>query len=92
MSKTTETVGIVTTVHGSNNYRVEVGTEEAPREILCHLSGKMCRFRINIQVGDEVTVDIPPPYDRGRITFRGVKGESGASSERGKAKRKKGRR
>ncbi len=84
-SRTLETHGTVLIVLGNNNYTVELSEGEATREILCHLSGKMRRFRINIIPGDEVTVEIPPPFDKGRITFRGRK-----SDRLEKASKKKG--
>ncbi|MEK7473481.1 MAG: translation initiation factor IF-1 [Patescibacteria group bacterium] len=39
--------------------------------ILCHLSGKMRRYRIRLTHGDEVQVEMTP-YDltKGRITYR----------------------
>lgn len=80
-----EMMGTVMKVLGNNNYSVEVGeTEEQKREILCHLGGKMRRFRINIIPGDEVTLDVPPPYDKGRITFRGKKEDRFVSTGRQK--------
>lgn len=68
---TIETVGEVISVLGNNNYRVRVPLAEG-KEItpLCHLSGKMRQFKINVIAGDKVKVAIPPPYDKGRITFR----------------------
>lgn len=68
-----EGLGTVVKVLGNNNYEVEVGEGETVKTVLCHLRGKMQRFRINVIPGDEVTVEVPPPYDRGRITFRGKK-------------------
>lgn len=40
-------------------------------EVLAHMSGKMRRFRIRINPGDRVKVELSP-YDlnRGRITYR----------------------
>jgi translation initiation factor IF-1 len=72
-TETIETTGIVTKVLGKNNYRVEIGEGDNVKEVLCYMRGKMSRFRISIVAGDEVTVEIPPPYDRGRITYRGKK-------------------
>lgn len=39
--------------------------------VLCHLAGKMKKFRIRVIVGDDVNVEMTP-YDleKGRITFR----------------------
>ena len=90
MSEPLETTGVVTRILGNNNYLVEVTTEVSSGEILCHLGGKMRRFRIGVIVGDEVTVEIPPPYDKGRITFRGKKAER-KEAERKPNQRRKGR-
>ncbi len=73
MPKPYEGVGIVEKILGNNNYNVVITEGEVEKTVLCHLSGKMRRFRINVIPGDEVTVEIPPPYDQGRITFRGKK-------------------
>jgi translation initiation factor IF-1 len=73
MSKngTLETVGEVLAVLGNNNYRVSVPVTEGKFITpLCHLAGKMRQFKINVIVGDKVKVVVPPPYDKGRITFR----------------------
>jgi translation initiation factor IF-1 len=44
---------------------------ENGQTILCHLSGKMRKFRIRLLPGDEVKVEISP-YDltKGRIVYR----------------------
>jgi translation initiation factor IF-1 len=44
---------------------------ENGHEVLAHVSGKMRKFKIRVNPGDEVTVEMSP-YDltRGRITFR----------------------
>ena len=49
-------------------FRVEL---ENGHKVLAHISGKMRRYRIRINPGDRVTVELSP-YDltRGRITFR----------------------
>ncbi|MFC1727548.1 translation initiation factor IF-1 [Patescibacteria group bacterium] len=49
-------------------FRVELADE---RVVLCHLSGKMRRYRIKVMPGDKVKVELTP-YDeaRGRITYR----------------------
>lgn len=86
MSDTIECMGTVIQVMGNNNYRVEIGEEDKKRELLCHLGGKMRRFKINILPGDDVTVQVPPPYDKGRITFRGAKPER---ADRGSKKKKR---
>ncbi len=53
----------------STHFRVELDDGEI---ILCHLAGKLRRFRIKILTGDRVTVEVSP-YDlkRGRIVYRG---------------------
>ena len=49
-------------------FRVRLQNEQA---ILCHLSGKMRKFRIRLLPGDEVKVEMTP-YDltKGRIVYR----------------------
>jgi translation initiation factor IF-1 len=44
---------------------------ENDHEVLAHLAGKMRRFRIRVNPGDKVRVEVSP-YDltRGRIVFR----------------------
>jgi len=82
-----EGLGTVVKVLGNNNYEVAVGEGD------CHLRGKMQRFRINVIPGDEVTVEVPPPYDKGRITFRGKKEDWVARGKGNKQvkRRKKGK-
>ena len=93
MSETYEGLGEVEKVLGNNNYLVQVDISDGTKTILCHLSGKMRRFRINVIVGDQVTVEIPSPYDKGRITFRGKKEErpERAAKKKDTRKRPKGR-
>ena len=68
--------GTVQNIMGNNNYRVLItSTGGSEREVLCHLSGKMRQYKIKVLVGDEVRVTVPPPYELGRITFRGRKKE-----------------
>ena len=52
----------------STNFRVEFGDR---KQALCHLSGRMRRYRIKILPGDKVLVELSP-YDetRGRIVYR----------------------
>lgn len=77
-------------VLGNNNYSVEIGEEEdQKRSLMCHLSGKMRRFKINIIPGDQVTIEVPPPYDKGRITFRGKKEERPDRESKKKDSRKR---
>lgn len=44
---------------------------ENGHEVVCHLSGKIRKFRINILPGDQVDVELSP-YDltKGRIVYR----------------------
>lgn len=71
MSNTLEATGVVESVLGNNNFRVLVDVPGVGnRSILCHLAGKMRQFSINVILGDKVKVVVPPPYDKGRITFR----------------------
>ena len=66
-----EVDGVVKKVMGNNNYLVEVTTESGKTgEVVCHLSGKMRQYKINVISGDVVKVILPPPFDKGRITFR----------------------
>ena len=72
MSKTiTGLEGVVTHVHGNDQYNVKVEVEGTERSVLCYLCGKMKKHRIGVLVNDQVVITVPPPYDRGRITFRG---------------------
>jgi len=84
-----EGVGTVVKVLGNNNYDVEIGEGEAARNVICYLKGKMQRFRINVVPGDEVMVEIPPPYDRGRIVFRGKKEDRTVRNPGGDGPKKK---
>jgi len=65
-----EIEGRVDRVLGNNNYRVAVEVEGKEHVVLCHLAGKMLRYKINVLPGDRVRLVLPPPFDRGRITFR----------------------
>ena len=68
--------GIVKNVMGNNNYLVTVSFPNGQEhDILCHLSGKMRQFKIKVLTEDAVRVIVPPPYQQGRITFRGKKRE-----------------
>ena len=97
MGDTYEGVGTVEKVLGNNNYHIQISIgeegDEVSRTVLCHLSGKMRRFRINVIPGDEVTVEVPSPYDKGRITFRGRKEErpDKGAKKKDTRKRPKGR-
>lgn len=52
----------------STTFRVQ---SQDGKEVLCHLSGKMRRYRIKVLPGDKVLMEISP-YDesRGRILYR----------------------
>jgi|TARA_R110000803_G_scaffold16093_2_gene44230 translation initiation factor IF-1 len=75
MSKTdyVEFQGEVLDVYPGGKFSVQIETEdgEQTNQIVAHISGKMRLNRINILVGDIVTVEISP-YDltQGRITYR----------------------
>lgn len=60
--------GVVEEALPSAMFRVV--TDDGP-EVLAHLCGKMRRFRIRVNPGDRVKVEVSP-YDlsRGRITYR----------------------
>ena len=63
-----EVTGEVTESLPNTMFRVKLGDK---RMVLCHLSGKMRRYRIKVMPGDEVKVEMTPYDDkRGRITFR----------------------
>ncbi len=53
------------------NTMFRVSVNEGAHEVLAHLTGKMRRFRIRVNPGDHVHVELSP-YDltRGRIVFR----------------------
>jgi translation initiation factor IF-1 len=63
-----EAVGVVTEALPNTLFRVRL---EKGGLALCHLSGKMRRFRIKVMPGDKVKVEFTP-YDkkRGRIVYR----------------------
>jgi len=66
-----ELAGEIVRISGNNNYHVMITSKEGvKKELLCHLSGNMRRFKINVLLGDRVKVVVPPPFDRGRIVFR----------------------
>lgn len=92
MSDTLETQGTILNVLGNNNYLVEAEHEGRTLEVLCHLSGKMRQRKISVIVGDEVTVEIPPPFDKGRITFRGKKEDRPAPKKEKRQKKGRGKR
>lgn len=69
MVKKLKKFGTVIEALPSANFRVKL---DDGKEALCHLSGKLRRFRIKILPGDRVSVEMSP-YDerRGRIVYRG---------------------
>jgi len=73
MNVTLEVVGTIEKVYGNNNYLVQAEHEGKSLEIKCHMAGRMQKHKISVLPGDQVTVELPSPYDKGRIIFRGVK-------------------
>ncbi len=63
-----EVEGEVTEALPNTMFRVVLDNDH---EVLAHMAGKLRRFRIRINPGDRVKVELSP-YDlnRGRITFR----------------------
>lgn len=63
-----ELEGVVVEALPNTMFRVELDDE---RLVLCHLSGKMRRYRIKVMLGDRVKFETTP-YDekRGRIVYR----------------------
>ncbi len=72
MSKLPEITGEVIRVLGHGQYMVEISQGEKSKEVLCRLAGRMERYKIRVITGDKVKIELSPPYDKGRITFRGV--------------------
>lgn len=71
MGKELEIEGTVEKVLGNNNYLVRIeGPDGEGREVRCYMSGKMRQFKINVIGGDKVRLVLPPPFDKGRITYR----------------------
>ena len=64
-----ETTGKVVETLPNTTFKVEI---ENGSILLCHLAGKMRKFRIKILPGDTVKIEISP-YDltQGRIVYRG---------------------
>jgi len=61
--------GRVLEVLPNTRFRCEI---EGGHKVLCHVSGRMRRFRIKMLPGDVVTIEMSP-YDltKGRIVYRG---------------------
>jgi len=70
MSRAAEFEGMVLDVRGNNQYLIEITLEGKTKTIVCYLGGKMRQNRISILVGDKVKVEVPPPGNAGRITYR----------------------
>ena len=71
MSKQYEVEGTVDKILGNGNYLVEITSEDGISRIInCYMAGKMRQFKIKVIVGDKVRVVLPPPFDKGRITYR----------------------
>ena len=64
-----ETTGTVLETLPNTTFKVEIPNGSV---LLCHLAGKMRKFRIRILPGDTVKLEISP-YDltQGRIVYRG---------------------
>ncbi len=83
--------GRVNEVLPSTRFRCEI---EGGHSILCHVSGRMRRYRIRMLPGDIVTIEMSP-YDltRGRIVYRGpmrqAEDSAGASSTRRRRRRRR---
>ena len=65
-----ETRGVIVRESGNGFFNVELNEPEG-HECLCRASGKLITRKIQLLVGDRVTVELSP-YDltRGRITLR----------------------
>ncbi len=70
MSQDLELEGVVEKDLGDGNYRVEADANGKRLLVDCRKSGKMRRYKITVAAGDKVKIILPPPYDKGRITFR----------------------
>jgi translation initiation factor IF-1 len=51
-------------------FRVQLINDEK-NEIIAHLAGKLRLHRIRVMAGDQVTVELSPQKDKGRIVYRG---------------------
>jgi len=65
-----KTDGVILREDGNGYFRVELAEPEG-HQCLCRASGKLITRKIQLLVGDRVTVELSP-YDlgRGRITMR----------------------
>ena len=67
-----ELIGIVEEAFPNATFRIRILSDEAKdHELLCHLAGRMRKFRVRILPGDRVKVEMTP-YDlsKGRIVYR----------------------
>ncbi len=65
-----EAKGEILREDGNGYFRVRL-VEPADHECLCRASGKLITRKIQLLVGDRVTVELSPyDLDRGRITLR----------------------
>jgi len=63
-----EAIGEVVEALPNTTFRVKLVDGKL---ILCHLAGKMRRYRIKVMPGDKVKIETTPyDKDRGRITYR----------------------
>ena len=72
-----ELIGVVEESYPNTTFRVRILSAEAKdHELLCHLAGRMRKFRVRILPGDRVKVELTP-YDlqKGRIVYRYRAGE-----------------
>ncbi|MCZ6573346.1 MAG: translation initiation factor IF-1 [Planctomycetota bacterium] len=84
--------GKVAEVLPNTRFRCDI---EGGHQVLCHVSGRMRRYRIRMLPGDIVTIEVSP-YDltKGRIVYRGPMrkseddGRPGARPRRKKKKRR----
>lgn len=67
-----ELIGLVEESFPNATFRVRILSEQAKdHELLCHLAGRMRKFRVRILPGDRVRIEMTP-YDlsKGRIVYR----------------------
>ena len=65
-----EAKGSILREDGNGYFRVELDQQEG-HQCLCRASGKLITRKIQLLVGDRVTVELSPyDLDRGRITLR----------------------
>jgi translation initiation factor IF-1 len=67
-----ELIGIVEETFPNATFRVRILSDQAKdHELLCHLAGRMRKFRVRILPGDRVKIEMTP-YDlsKGRIVYR----------------------